>query len=133
MTIRENYTAKELRRFCGAKMAYARRTYEEYDPRYACNGGSYYQPHYWVLFADGTIATADYDVCGDFGGIITVEIIKNGAKSVNVIDTRDVDDEEDLTEVGVGEELADYLVALHELTRRRMRFVNNKGEMCFIG
>lgn len=131
MTIRENYAMAELRRFGGMRMAYATCEYEEYDPRHSRDGGSYYQPRFTIVFADGTYATADFNVCGDFGGIITVEIVRNGAKSANVIDTRE--GEEDLTDVGIGEDALGYLVALHELTRRTMRFVDNRGEVCFIG
>lgn len=47
----------------------------DYDPDLASNGGSYCQPSYKVLFADGTHIVLADDSCGDFGSEVWVSII----------------------------------------------------------
>lgn len=51
--------------------------HEPYDSRFSQNGGSYYQPFYWIAFSDGTQATLSDTSCGDFGSRYSLSVYRN--------------------------------------------------------
>ena len=51
--------------------------YEDYDPRFCCNGGSYYQPHYKAECPElGETLYIEDTSCGDFGSRVHARLAK---------------------------------------------------------
>ena len=57
--------------------------YEDYDPRFCCNGGSYFQPLYRITDDDGNEMTISDTSCGDFGTRIECWLYLTDGRSVS--------------------------------------------------
>ena len=72
MTIKNNYLL-----VVNGKTINVTEEYEDYDPRFCCNGGSYYQPYYKAECPElGEVLYIEDTSCGDFGSRVHARLVK---------------------------------------------------------